>query len=115
LVEADGVEAVDVIFLIVRAEPVAVTRARGAINPGWAAPLKVVPRTPVHASKESEMDCSISVSCAGVPCAATVRIVVLVSGKEVLQRRLSGEASERFQRFGCGQPPARGTWSLLYS
>ncbi len=55
------------------------------------------------------MDCSISSSCAGVPWAATVRIEVLVSGREVLQRRFRGEASERFQRFGCGQPPASGT------
>jgi hypothetical protein len=37
-----------------------VTRASGAINPAWAAVLKVVPGTPVHAAKEAEMDCSIS-------------------------------------------------------
>jgi hypothetical protein len=70
------------------------------MRPGWAAVLKVVPRTPVQASKESEMDCSISSSRAGVPWAATVRIVVLMSGRDVLQRRFRGEASERFQRFG---------------
>ena len=79
------------------------------MRPGWVVVLKVVPGTAVQAAKEAEMDCSISLSWAGVPCTATVRIVVLVSGREVLQRRFSGEASVRFQRLGCGQPPASGT------
>ena len=35
------------------------------MRPGWAAVLKVVPGTPVQASKESEMDCSISVELRG--------------------------------------------------
>jgi hypothetical protein len=42
-----------------------VMRASGAVRPGWAAVLKVVPGTPVQASKESEMDCSISLSWGG--------------------------------------------------
>jgi len=50
-----------------------------------------------------------AVICAGEFCAATVRIVGFSSaGCAVLQRRFSGAASDKFQRFGCGQPPADG-------
>jgi hypothetical protein len=59
---------------------------------------------------ESELDCSISAICAAEFCGATVRIVGESRlGREVLQRRLSGELHERFQRLGCGHPPDCGT------
>jgi hypothetical protein len=87
-----------------------VTRARGASRPGNAAALKVVPVTPDQTENESEMDCSISSSCAGVPGGATVRITGEISdGNDVLHWRLSGELTDKFQWSGCGQPPDCGT------
>jgi hypothetical protein len=86
----------------------ALTRASGAINPGWSVALNVVPLTPDHAPNESEIVCSISESCALVPSAATVTSVGGPSGSDVLHRRLSGDASERFHRSSAGHPPAVG-------
>src|SRR5271156_1445493 len=82
---------------------------KGASNPGNSVVLNVVPLTPDHATKEAVIAWPISVICAGVFCAAAVRIVGFRSaGSAVLQRRFSGAASDKFQRFGCGQPPASG-------
>lgn len=86
----------------------ALTCPSGASIPGWFVALNVVPVTPDHAPNESAIACSISVSCAGVPDAAAVRTVTGAEGSEVLQRRLRGDASERFQRSNDGHPPACG-------
>jgi hypothetical protein len=85
------------------------TRAMGEINPGYEVALNVVPVTPDHAVNESVIACSISVSWAFVCEAATVTIVGGANGNDVLHCRLSGAASDKFHRSGCGHPPAVGT------
>jgi hypothetical protein len=74
--------------------------------PGCVAALNVVPVTPDHALKESEIVFSISSSWAG-PELAEVRSV-RGPGKEMLHWRVSGVATDRFQRSGCGHPPEAG-------
>jgi hypothetical protein len=70
------------------------------MNPGFVVAFIVVPVTPDHIPNDCEIAASISENWALLCGGATVRIVGGAEGSAVLQRLLSGEARETFQRSG---------------